>query len=156
MKAVRPPKESMWVLLWMNKLPECSSMNSTLQLTSPFTCSHPPHCYLNPASLPVLFTLFLPVSSKAFTHHLFAQVSLGGKFPQLCFFLSQATVPPLSCFLTNSSPAKDPTPALSAPSCHLASPKRTWKPCSSIMKSGLKTLLYPSTPIPSMWKQPMC
>lgn len=57
-----------------------------------------------------LFTPFLPISSKALAQHLFAQVSLGGKFPQLCFFLSSNHS--MSFLLPHQQSTPDLTPAL--------------------------------------------
>lgn len=59
-------------------------------------------------------------------------------------------------FLLPHQQSTDLTPALSAPSCHPAPPKKTWKPHSSTVTSGLKTPLYLPPSIPSMWTQPMC
>lgn len=103
-----------------------------------YPLSFPP-CYLKLAFLPELFTPCLPVASKALAQHLFAQVSLGGKFPQLCFFPPQATIPCLSCSLTNSPLL------LSAPSCHRAPPQKTWTPHSSVVKCFENTDLSHTT-----------
>lgn len=123
----------MWLLLWMNKLPECSAVDSMVTYSQ------------------LLYCALYPTPSRLFQGlDLSAQV---GKLSQLCFFPSSNHS---ISFLLPHQQSTDLTPALSAPSCHPAPPKKTRKPYSSLVKYGLKTLLYLSTSIPSTWTQPIC
>lgn len=127
----------------------CSASDATLKSRTVSNHSHAPCFYLKPA-----------LHWGSLAHPAYLSPGLGSS--PLCFSLSGWEVPlPLLLHLSSSpstsflapSPTvhgQDLTPAPSAPSCNLGLPQKTLKPYPSTAKSGLKTLLYPMTPLPGV------
>lgn len=144
----------MWTLLWTDKLLKGSTVDSSLCLSSPFS----PFPFIPKASFSTcaLFIPFLPVSSKALAHHLLLKSLWVQSSPNSA---SSPLKQPSHLFpssLTNRPWAKDFSPAPSAPFCHLAPPQKILKSYASTVKSGLKTLLYPTMPLLWYLTQSIC
>ena len=133
----------------MDTLSTCSVLDSMLNSMSLFTHSHSPCFYLklaSPCGLSIPF--LLPCSRPWPIAYLLKSLWVESSPNSAPSPLRQ----PSHLFpgsLANSPQAKDLTPAPSAPSSgNLAPPQKTVKPYPSIAKSGLKTLLYPTRPLP--------